>query len=421
MAYQPTTTMPLTNRRIKIYNPYKDRMRPNALRWHGSAIKRALPSALVCTALAVIVTATFEKSKLRLGIQSTLVPVLGFVVGLLLTYRTNTAYDRYWAARCTWSNMVTSIRGVSRAIWVNVHGDSTEDMLEKKTAINLLLGFAIATKLYLRHECNTGNEELKPFITNIQSRLPSPDQNVSEVTERISSESTRSPKPHKSHTKMQEGCDPNNYNIPLEISLYLSSYVRTSFDRKNIDAPTTTAMFNGINTMVDCLSTFERILYTPIPLAYSIHLSQTVWIYCLSLPFQFVALLHWVTIPMVFFCSLVLFGIEKIGGEIENPFGRDDNDLDLDHFCETLNDELAKVTSRPPPSIEEWVFNEFNHPFGLKGLSAKDARKLPEEDVRSLLSITEKAERSSADIIRQENPNESAPPELPTSLTVKVE
>jgi putative membrane protein len=69
-------------------------------------------------------------------------------------------------------------------------------------------------------------------------------------------------------------------------------------------------MYAGLNTMVDCLTQFERILRSPIPLAYSIHLKQTVWIYCLSLPFQLIKNLHYITIPVVFLASMILMGIE---------------------------------------------------------------------------------------------------------------
>ena len=92
-------------------------------------------------------------------------------------------------------------------------------------------------------------------------------------------------------------------------------------------------MYAALNSLVDCLTQFERILRSPIPLAYSIHLSQTVWIYCLTLPFQLVGAVEYGTIPIVFLATLVLMGIMQIGEEIENPFGYDENDLDLDDFC----------------------------------------------------------------------------------------
>jgi ion channel-forming bestrophin family protein len=93
---------------------------------------------------------------------------------------------------------------------------------------------------------------------------------------------------------------------------------------------------NILNGMVDMLGACERILRTPIPLAYAIHLKQLLLIYCVLLPFQIVDELKWLTAPSMMLISFTLFGIEAIGMEIENPFGSDPNDLPLDTICTTI-------------------------------------------------------------------------------------
>ena len=114
-----------------------------------------------------------------------------------------------------------------------------------------------------------------------------------------------------------------------------------------IDVSQQTAMTNALSSMVDCLTSFERIRNTPIPLAYSIHLQQTLTLYILSLPFQLVSTVKWGTIPIVFVAAFTLLGIESIGGEIENPFGYDENDLRVEEFCHTTREELVRVMIRP--------------------------------------------------------------------------
>ena len=88
--------------------------------------------------------------------------------------------------------------------------------------------------------------------------------------------------------------------------------------------------------MLDVVGICERILTTPIPLAYSIHLKQLLLIYCLSLPFQMVGQLEWMTAPIVALISFTLLGIEEIGIQIEDPFGHDANDLPLDRICNNM-------------------------------------------------------------------------------------
>jgi putative membrane protein len=58
--------------------------------------------------------------------------------------------------------------------------------------------------------------------------------------------------------------------------------------------------------------------------------------------------LGWWTAPVVVLISFTLFGIEAIGIEIENPFGRDQNDLPLDAICETMSRNIRDLVSLQP-------------------------------------------------------------------------
>ncbi|CAG8826879.1 41027_t:CDS:2 [Gigaspora margarita] len=105
-------------------------------------------------------------------------------------------------------------------------------------------------------------------------------------------------------------------------------------------------MLTIINLLVEYITRFERILKTPLPIAFSIHLYQSLWIYCLSLPFQLVAYVVWITIIIVFFVSFILFGVERITAEVQNPFGYDDSHwvFDLENknvTIQSMEDETA--------------------------------------------------------------------------------
>jgi ion channel-forming bestrophin family protein len=115
-------------------------------------------------------------------------------------------------------------------------------------------------------------------------------------------------------------------------------------------------MRTTIAGLIDCLSDFERIRTSPIPLAYSIHLNQTLLFYLVTLPFQVVSTMHWATIVVMFIASFTLLGIQAIAKEIENPFGYDDNDLDLEGFCIQLRNEIEMVMNRPTEyDPTEWL------------------------------------------------------------------
>ncbi|OZJ03871.1 hypothetical protein BZG36_03682 [Bifiguratus adelaidae] len=386
-------------------NPYKHKRYP-LFRVRGSIIDDILGRVCVAILWAVLITLLDRVGKYNMGMPTTLITVLSMVVSLMLVFRTNTAYDRFWEGRRLWGQMVTALRSCSRIIWINGKDGSSSDVLEKKSAINLLIAFAIATKNYLRQEYGPEHPELWPWIQHIPKySFPTITPQYEDISQQPGgSKLDRLPFRNlfrRKYADNDKGSSKNqfesyihhqgNVNIPLEITLYLSSYATHQRAKDNLDVPNTTALLNNITSLTDCLTGFERILRTPIPAAYSIHLSQTVWLYILMLPTQLVGAGYgYYTILLVAIAAFTLLGIEAIGKEIENPFGYDPNDLPLDNFCEALRKELENMTSLPPPKLEDWVFSPLNHPMLATGHSenAQELRRKSIEEVRSLLSTT---------------------------------
>jgi putative membrane protein len=135
---------------------------------------------------------------------------------------------------------------------------------------------------------------------------------------------------------------------PLEIALWIGDYLQHQQNRNCLNPYQLAALFKLLDTMVDALGACERILKTPIPLAYNIHLKQILLIYCLSIPFQLVDELLGFTGLVAAVISFTLLGIEEIGREIENPFGYDKNDLPLDDICKTMLINIEDLISIHP-------------------------------------------------------------------------
>ncbi|KAL2917899.1 hypothetical protein HK105_202312 [Polyrhizophydium stewartii] len=282
-----------------------------------SVIPKIILPALLLTAWGAWWTVAFVVLKWTWVSQSnTLITILGVVMGLLLVFRTNTAYDRYWEARRLWGSLFTQARTLARFIWLHVNTTDDKDMYEKYGAMNLILAFVVAVKHYLRSENGHRYEDLYHLLVHL------PDY-----------------KPGAFH--------PQTSSLPIEISLHLSSYIVTCRKRDQIDIPSFTAMANSLTALVDIVGNFERIRNSPIPLAYSVHLKQTLFVYLLTLPFQLVGPMGWVTIPVVFIANFTLQGIDAIAGEIENPFGYDANDLNLEEFCTDIKNEITELMERP--------------------------------------------------------------------------
>lgn len=163
----------------------------------------------------------------------------------------------------------------------------------------------------------------------------------------------------RAHLGMGRGNDGEvvSHNIPLEITLYLSAWIAALQQRKTCDVPTINMLLNSLNALVDSLTGLERILTTPIPFSFSVHLWTVTLLYCAALPFQLIKTMGWVTIPGTAIAAFIFTGFVVAGEEIENPFGFDRNDLNLDHFTENIiRIELASITSVPVPDPAQWAF-----------------------------------------------------------------
>jgi ion channel-forming bestrophin family protein len=269
-----------------------------ALRWKGSVVPEVLPRSLLCGFFGFFVYILYlYQVKVSLPVLGSIIP--NIVLGLLLVFRTNTAYERFWEGRKAWGTLVNTVRNLSRQMLVAIAETTPSDCQAKIAAVKLLPAFAIALKLHLRSQ--SVNAEVEANLS-------------AEQFEQL--KTTNHP--------------------PLEIGFWISSYLQAQTKQEKLDRYQLNDMIQLLNQMIDVVGICERILKTPIPLAYSIHLKQLLMIYCLSLPFQMVAQLEWMTAPIVALISFTLLGIEEIGIQIEDPFGHDANDLPLDNICNTM-------------------------------------------------------------------------------------
>ncbi|WP_310428232.1 bestrophin family ion channel [Chamaesiphon sp. VAR_48_metabat_135_sub] len=281
-----------------------------ALRVEGSVIPNILNQVLWCGAFGLFIS-VLSFYKIPVGAKALGGIIPSIVLGLLLVFRTNTAYERFWEGRKAWGSIVNNVRNLSRLIWVAIIEIEPMHRQEKEQILKLLVAFSIATKLHLRSQ--PVDDRLAELVSPIQ------------------------------FAKLQTMSNP-----PLEIVFWISDYLQAKHEQGQISLYQMNELQSILNILVDMLGACERILRTPIPLAYVIHLKQLLLIYCLLLPFQVVDELRWWTAPVVALVSFTLFGIEAIGVEIENPFGTDPNDLPLDNICNTISRNIDDLISIEP-------------------------------------------------------------------------
>lgn len=204
------------------------------------------------------------------------------VLGLLVVFRTNTAYDRYWEGRKIWGGIIINSLNLGRKIWLAVAENEPLDRENKIAALKLLGAFAIVTKLQLRRL--PINSELESLLTQSQ------------------------------YSQLKEVKNP-----PLKIAVWIGDYLQQQQINQRLSMDEMLAMNTSLDSMVEAFMGCERILTTPIPLAYAIYLKRLLLIYCFALPLKLVHDLHLWTGLIVALISFILLGIEEIGNQIE-PF-----------------------------------------------------------------------------------------------------
>ena len=281
-----------------------------ALQIKGSVIPAIFNRVLYCGLFGVFISLLYYfRFPVSQPILESVIPSI--VLGLLLVFRTNTAYDRYWEGRKCWGSLINNVRNLARQIWINIEESVVEDKEKKILNMRLLVAFAVAAKLHLRGE--TINRELEELMT---------------IAKYFKLETMNNP--------------------PLEVAFWIGDYLQQQYKSGLLNIHHLVAMQDLLSKMVNDLGGCERILKTPMPLAYAIHLKQLLLIYCLLLPFQLVNTLGWWTGAIVGLISFTLLGIEEIGIEIENPFGYDPNDLPLDAICNTMLRNIEDLTTLTP-------------------------------------------------------------------------
>jgi len=282
----------------------------SAVQLKGSVLPTVLPRAIFCGLFGVLISLLHDFGlSVSWPILGSLIP--NIVLGLLLVFRTNTAYDRFWEGRKFWGSITNNTRNLARQIWVSVEERELKNRSEKIAVLRLLVAFAVATKLHLRN--HPVNHELEDLLT------------------------------HEQYEKLKTMNNP-----PLEVAFWIADYLQAQYERNCLTTYQLIALQELLNKQVDCLGGCERILRTPMPLAYAIHLKQLLLLYCFSLPFQMVNSLGWLTGLIVAIISFTLLGIEEIGVEIENPFGDDPNDLPLDTICLNMRRNIEDLITLSP-------------------------------------------------------------------------
>jgi ion channel-forming bestrophin family protein len=286
--------------------------------WTMQKVLRSTLSVGLLTTLFCVGVITFH---VKILFDASLFSLFGIVLSILLVFRTNTAYDRWWEGRIQWGTLVNNCRNLAIMIHVTF---PKEDKQSRTELAALISNFCIALKEHLRNE--TKLEELILLSNEMATQLKT-----------------------KKH-------------IPNYIALLIHQKIQLVYKSGIITDSDILNMKPHLQALLDVLGACERIKKTPIPFSYSVYVKILILSYTLLLPFGLVNDFGYFSIPLVMFIFFVFMGLELMASEIEDPFGLDCNDLPIADIAHHIKGNVFEILEVNP----EEVLQEEDEPLYAK-------------------------------------------------------
>ena len=273
-----------------------------AMFFSSKVFRHLLPGMLVVSAYTALLVYLHHELGEVIKVTSFIYSLVGIVLGLLLVFRTNTAYDRWWEGRKLWGHLVNNSRNLALKLQVFLPGDQTEARTFFKQAIPF---YAHALHKHLLKEKISweGKEILHPALSNWEASRHIPNRIAEAIIGKVH--------------------DLNRQQLITDSQLIILNEELRSF--------------------TDVCGACERIKNTPIPYSYTAFIKKFIFIYVITMPIGFAFNLGYFTIPVTTFIFYVLASLELIAEEIEDPFGKDSNDLPMQTMAANIKSNVEDI------------------------------------------------------------------------------
>jgi putative membrane protein len=269
----------------------------------SDTVRTLLPAMTVLGTL-VCIFCFVEMELVNMAFTSTVTmhSLLGFVISMLLVFRTNTAYERWWEGRKQWGALVN----VSRNFAIRIAEIVPQENVEQRQYFRVLItNYAFALKEHLRSPSEITELEEHPLL----------DLDVLRA---------------KAH-------------VPNAMAQKLYAALLQLRKENRVSEEQLLALDGMMHQFTDITGACERIRKTPIPYSYSAFIKKFIFLYVISLPFGIIADFGYASILVTVAVFYVLASLELIAEEIEDPFGTDTNDLPTDDISITIRANLKEL------------------------------------------------------------------------------
>lgn len=227
---------------------------------------------------------------------------IGAVFGLLLVFRTNSAYERWWEGRRLWGQLVND----SRNLALKIHTYTKVPVIERILLAEQVVSFAYALKHHLR---DTRPAKDLPGLKPLSKLAP-------------------------------------NAHLPSQVALSILSTIGSWHSRGIVSETMLLVLDPHARAFMDICGACERIRSSPLAVSYRAFMRQGIALNLLVMPWYVAPQLELIiSLPIVMIGAYFLIGLELIAEDIEDPFGEDGDDLPLDNICANIQKSITEIVS----------------------------------------------------------------------------
>lgn len=231
----------------------------------------------------------------------------GLIMGLILVFRLNAGYDRWWEARKLWGNIVNQSRNL--AIIISNYA-LTDDRPAKLRVTNYIAAM--------------------PFL--VKNRLRE-DNSVDDISHLVGK--TDSLKIMQSKNK------------PVVLSSMIANELNHFRNQNILDPFSFLQAEEARGIILDCHGACERILNTPIPFVMAVKSRRFIFLFLLALPFATVSTSLYITPFITGIVAYALLSLDQIGVELQNPFSQHNlSHLPLNNICSNIEKNISEILGR---------------------------------------------------------------------------
>jgi ion channel-forming bestrophin family protein len=238
------------------------------------------------------------------------ISLFGSAIGIIVAFRNQSAYARWWEARTLWGALVNNSRSWARQVTTVMMPLNDAEAGELKAYQKRLVYHEIAYVIALRQHLRG----LEPW---------------EEIAPLLSEEELSALRDQK--------------NVPLAIQQQMGALLRQCQVRGWIDIAQWKALDGNLDDLVDAQGGAERIKVTPMPKQYDYFPQLFVQMYCLMLPLALVMSMGWFTPLGSTLVGFIFLALDKIGRDLEHPFENTVHDVPLTSITRTIEVNLRQL------------------------------------------------------------------------------